>query len=101
MTRNLVAGPPYSRSTSETAGSLTKSTPRPSSRLAPALVVAGPEKTIIHPARAGWSFVKPSVIPGFGLTLGYTVVYLSLIVLIPLAALFIKSATLPLDRIVA
>jgi sulfate transport system permease protein len=44
--------------------------------------------------------VKPSVIPGFGLTLGYTMVYLSLIVLIPLAALFIKSATLPLSEIV-
>ncbi|GMV94084.1 MAG: sulfate ABC transporter permease subunit CysT [Candidatus Hydrogenedentes bacterium] len=35
-----------------------------------------------------------SVLPGFGLTLGYTVVYLSLIVLIPLAALFAKSATM-------
>jgi sulfate transport system permease protein len=44
--------------------------------------------------------VKPNVIPGFGLTLGYTIVYLSLIVLIPLAALFIKSATLPLAEIV-
>jgi sulfate transport system permease protein len=44
--------------------------------------------------------VKPNVIPGFGLTLGYTMVYLSLIVLIPLAALFIKSATLPLAEIV-
>jgi sulfate transport system permease protein len=62
--------------------------------------VAGPEKTIIHPARAGWSLVKPSVIPGFGLTLGYTVVYLSLIVLIPLAALFIKSATLSPAQII-
>jgi sulfate transport system permease protein len=37
---------------------------------------------------------KPSVLPGFGLTLGYTVLYLSLIVLIPLAALFVKSASL-------
>jgi sulfate transport system permease protein len=37
---------------------------------------------------------KPSVLPGFGLTLGYTVLYLSLIVLIPLAALFVKSAGL-------
>jgi len=44
--------------------------------------------------------VKPSVIPGFGLTLGYTITYLSLIVLIPLAALLLKSATLPVDRIV-
>jgi sulfate transport system permease protein len=55
---------------------------------------------LTHPAGAGWSFVKPSVIPGFGLTLGYTVVYLSLIVLIPLAALFIKSATLSWDEMV-
>ena len=29
-----------------------------------------------------------SVLPGFGLTLGYTLLYLSLIVLIPLSALF-------------
>ncbi len=33
-----------------------------------------------------------SVIPGFGLTLGYTLTYLSLIVLIPLAALVAKGA---------
>lgn len=31
------------------------------------------------------------VLPGFGLTLGYTMVYLSLIVLIPLSAVFIRS----------
>jgi sulfate transport system permease protein len=31
------------------------------------------------------------VIPGFGLTLGYTVMYLSLIVLIPLSATFVRS----------
>ena len=40
---------------------------------------------MIHPARSGWSFVKPSVLPGFGLTLGFTLTYLGLIVLIPLA----------------
>jgi sulfate transport system permease protein len=34
------------------------------------------------------------VLPGFGLSLGYTLVYLSLIVLIPLSAVFIKTATL-------
>src|SRR6202790_1646803 len=33
----------------------------------------------------------PRVLPGFGLTLGYTMVYLSLIVLIPLSAVFIRS----------
>ena len=53
-----------------------------------------------HPARAGWSFVKPSVIPGFGLTFGYTIFYLSLIVLIPIAGLFLKAATIPWDEIV-
>jgi sulfate transport system permease protein len=37
---------------------------------------------------------KPSVIPGFGLTLGFVLTYLGLIVLIPLAALFIKTAGL-------
>jgi len=35
---------------------------------------------------------KSSVIPGFGPTLGYTVFYLGLIVLIPLAALFFRAA---------
>jgi sulfate transport system permease protein len=37
---------------------------------------------------------KPSVLPGFGLTLGFVLAYLSLIVLIPLAALVIKTAGL-------
>jgi len=36
-----------------------------------------------------------SVVPGFGLTLGYTVSYLSLIVLIPLSALVVKGAAQP------
>lgn len=37
---------------------------------------------------------KHSVLPGFGLTLGYTVSYLSLIVLLPLAALVAKAGAL-------
>jgi sulfate transport system permease protein len=37
---------------------------------------------------------KRSVIPGFGLTLGYSVLYLSLMVLIPLSAVFFKTASL-------
>lgn len=37
------------------------------------------------------------VLPGFGLSLGYTVIYLSLLVLIPLAAVFLKSAHLGWD----
>ncbi|NUM74478.1 sulfate ABC transporter permease subunit CysT [candidate division KSB1 bacterium] len=35
-----------------------------------------------------------SVLPGFGLSLGYALLYLSLIVLIPLAGTFLKTATL-------
>lgn len=35
-----------------------------------------------------------SVLPGFGLSLGFTLLYLSLIVLIPLSAMFIKTSTL-------
>jgi sulfate transport system permease protein len=38
------------------------------------------------------------VLPGFGLTLGYTLFYLSLIVLIPLSATFIRSADLGWER---
>jgi sulfate/thiosulfate transport system permease protein len=34
---------------------------------------------------------KRNVLPGFGLTMGYTVLYLSLVVLIPLAALVLRS----------
>ncbi|MFZ2467237.1 MAG: sulfate ABC transporter permease subunit CysT [Parvibaculum sedimenti] len=36
----------------------------------------------------------PSVMPGFGLTLGFSMAYLGLIVLIPLAGVFIRSAGL-------
>jgi sulfate transport system permease protein len=39
------------------------------------------------------------VLPGFGLTMGYTVFYLSLIVLIPLSATFLKTATLSPDEL--
>ena len=41
---------------------------------------------------------QPSVLPGFGLTMGYTLLYLSLIVLVPLAALVIKSTSLTWER---
>jgi sulfate transport system permease protein len=45
-------------------------------------------------AARGLELKRPSAIPGFGLALGFTLTYLSLIVLIPLAALVLKSATL-------
>ena len=37
------------------------------------------------------SLRRPSVIPGFGLTLGFTLAYLGLIVLLPLAALVART----------
>lgn len=43
---------------------------------------------------AGWRFRKPSVIPGFGLTLGLSLAYLTLIILIPLSGLAWRSAAL-------
>src|SRR6476660_1568288 len=45
-------------------------------------------------ASYGLGLKRPSAIPGFGLALGFTLTYLSLIVLIPLSALVLKSATL-------
>jgi sulfate/thiosulfate transport system permease protein len=46
----------------------------------------------------GTRFLNPTgqtrVLPGFGLALGYTLVYVSLVVLIPLAAVFIRASTL-------
>lgn len=39
-------------------------------------------------------FRQPTVLPGFGLTLGYTVFYLSLVVILPLSALFFQAARL-------
>ena len=38
------------------------------------------------------------VLPGFPLTLGYTLVYLSLVVLIPLSAVFLKAMSLSLEQ---
>ena len=42
-------------------------------------------------------FKRPSVLPGFGLTLGFAVAYLSIIVLLPLSALVLRPATLGID----
>jgi sulfate/thiosulfate transport system permease protein len=42
----------------------------------------------------GLRWKKQSVLPGFGLAMGWTVFYLCLIVLIPLSTIFVKSASL-------
>jgi sulfate transport system permease protein len=39
-----------------------------------------------------------NILPGFGLTMGFTIVYLCLIVLIPLSTIFLKTATLSFDQ---
>lgn len=48
-------------------------------------------------AALAWGRPRRSVLPGFGPAMGYTLFYLSLIVLIPLAALALKTATLTWD----
>lgn len=45
-----------------------------------------------------FKFRQRSVLPGFGLTFGFTLFYLTLIVLIPLAGLFVWSASLGLPE---
>ncbi|WP_119322145.1 sulfate ABC transporter permease subunit CysT [Capsulimonas corticalis] len=39
------------------------------------------------------------VLPGFGLTMGFTLLYLSLLVLIPLSMLFWKTSSMPISKI--
>jgi len=41
-----------------------------------------------------WRLKSPSIMPGFGITLGFTIFYLALVVLIPLSGLFFTTATL-------
>ena len=45
-----------------------------------------------------FTFKPRSILPGFGLSLGFTVLYLSLIVLIPLSAVFLKTSSLSWDQ---
>jgi sulfate transport system permease protein len=74
-TRCSAAGPRPRRPTSPTAASSTRS------MLSDAATVAS---TRTHSAR--------SILPGFGLSLGFTLAYLGLIVLVPLSAAFLKTA---------
>jgi sulfate transport system permease protein len=43
---------------------------------------------------AKWRLKQPSIIPGFGMTLGFSLAYLSLIILIPVAGLLWRTAGL-------
>ena len=53
--------------------------------------------TLTAPARARFKLESPGLLPGFGLSLGFTIAYLTLIVLIPLAALFLRASGLGLS----
>jgi sulfate transport system permease protein len=55
----------------------------------------------VPPWTLAWTpaIAKPSALPGFGMTLGFAVTYLSLIVLIPLAVLVWRASGLGLDGI--
>lgn len=57
----------------------------------------------ISPSRASAarSWRQPSVLPGFGLTFGFTLAWLTLIVLIPLATIFLKTAGMGWSEFVA
>jgi sulfate transport system permease protein len=43
---------------------------------------------------------QPTVLPGFGLTLGFTTFFLSAVVLLPLAALVVLAASTPLHQLI-
>ena len=51
-------------------------------------------KNMIPGIRRAWSWRKPSVLPGFGLSFGFTLAWLSLIVLIPIATIFLRTASM-------
>src|SRR5579871_1321451 len=57
--------------------------------LGPSLAGPPPTRVILPRMRRGFR-----VLPGFGLTLGYTLFYVALIVLLPLSAAFVRSAEL-------
>lgn len=48
--------------------------------------------------RKKFCFKEPSILPGFGLAIGITMSYLGLIVIVPLAGLFVKASSLTLGE---
>ena len=65
-----------------------------------ALSAVAPPLAAVPGEPVGQRRAAKRVLPGFNLTLGFTVFYLSLIVLIPLSALFFKTFTLTWDQFV-
>jgi sulfate/thiosulfate transport system permease protein len=56
-------------------------------------------KSRIQSPRAAWR--EPSILPGFGLGMGITLTYLTLIVLLPLSAVFLRTAGLTWREFIA
>lgn len=65
------------------------------------MVTLAPEAPLRTPAQRPRLFRRRSAVPGFGLTLGVTIAILSLVVLIPLATVVLRSAQLTLDEFIA
>jgi sulfate transport system permease protein len=55
------------------------------------------EAAITDPRTIPKGRTRPRVLPGFNLSLGFTILYLGLIVLIPLSAVFLKTFTMTWD----
>ena len=54
--------------------------------------------TAVSPRR--WRFVEPSALPGFWPALGFTLVYLSFFLLLPLAALALRPWESGIDHVI-
>jgi sulfate/thiosulfate transport system permease protein len=57
------------------------------------------QESPVNVTRKKEPWVQKSVLPGFGLSLGFATLYASLLVFIPLAMLVLKSFELPLDQL--
>lgn len=63
--------------------------------------MSDPATSPVPPRTGRQIFRRYSVLPGFSVTMGYTLFYLALIVLIPLSAIFFKTFTLDWDGFVS
>ena len=61
------------------------------------MAIALPMNVAVGAKRTRARYMPHRVLPGFGLTLGFTVLYLGLFVLIPLSTIFVKAAGLGWD----
>jgi sulfate transport system permease protein len=64
------------------------------------VIIAAEAKPTIGPRPTIGSLRKETILPGFGLTLGLTLLYLSLIVIMPLAALIMKASGMGVEGFV-